>query len=79
VSVTYNGVRLGKGQKRGTKKSCTVSVTYSFNPNVRTAEDVVASLFKETTNTEVNHQGHTQKTNISGHFYRTSKKLWSMV
>ena len=50
--VDSNGVRLGKGQKRGTKKSCTVSVTYSFNPNVRTAEDVVASLFKETTNTE---------------------------
>jgi len=42
-----SGMRLGKGQKKGVKKSSTVSVTYSFNPNIRTAEKVVASLFKE--------------------------------
>ena len=47
-----NGVRLGKGQKRGVKKSCTVSVTYSFDPNIRTAEEVIASLFKEKDNVE---------------------------
>lgn len=45
--VDSNGVRLGKGQKNGVKKSSTVSVTYSFEPNIRTAEDVIASLFKE--------------------------------
>lgn len=43
------GVRLGKGQKNGVKKSSTVSVSYSFDPFIRSAEDVVASLFKETT------------------------------
>lgn len=45
--VDSNGVRLGKGQKNGVKKSSTVSVTYSFEPNIRTAEDVITSLFKE--------------------------------
>lgn len=45
-----SGVRLGKGQKRGVKKSSTVSVTYSFDPNIRKAEDVIASLFKEKNN-----------------------------
>jgi len=30
--VDSSGVRLGKGQKNGVKKSSTVSVTYSFNP-----------------------------------------------
>jgi hypothetical protein len=42
-----NGVRLGKGQKRDTKRHSTVSVTYSFNERYRTADDVIASLFKE--------------------------------
>ena len=48
--VEGNGVRLGKGQKKGIKKSCTVSLTYSFDPNKRTPEDVVASVFKEKSN-----------------------------
>jgi len=42
-----NGVRLGKGQKRGVKKHSTVSCTYGFDCRVRSAEDVVSSLFKE--------------------------------
>ena len=45
--IDSSGVRLGKGQKKGVKKSSTVSVTYSFDPNIRKAEDVIASLFKE--------------------------------
>lgn len=43
------GVRLGKGEKKGITKSSTVSVTYSFDPFIRSAEDVVSNLFKETT------------------------------
>lgn len=42
-----NGVRLGKGQKRDTKRHSTVSVSYSFNKRCRTPEDVISSLFKE--------------------------------
>ena len=42
------GVRLGKGEKKGVTKSSTVSVTYSFDPLIRSAEDVVSNLFKET-------------------------------
>ncbi|MEA2077778.1 MAG: ISKra4 family transposase [Candidatus Marinimicrobia bacterium] len=45
-----NGVRLGKGQKRGVKKSSTVSVTYSFAPCIRTAEEVISNLFHEDKN-----------------------------
>ena len=36
----------------GVKKSSTVSVTYSFNPNKRTPEEVIESLFKENRNKE---------------------------
>lgn len=43
--VDSSGERLGKGQKNGVKKSSTVSVTYSFDPFVRTPETVVSSLF----------------------------------
>lgn len=45
--------RLGRGEKRGTKKQSTVTVDFSFNPASRTAEDIVASLLKE--------RGKTQK------------------
>ncbi len=53
-------VRLGKGQKRGVKKHCTVSVGYSFNIRIRSPEDITNSLFREqklektTTNKENN-------------------------
>lgn len=39
--------RLMKGQKRGVKKQATVSVSFSFNPFVRTSEDILQSLFRE--------------------------------
>jgi hypothetical protein len=45
--VQSNAVRLGKGQKRDVKKHCTVSVSYSFDERVRSAEDVIKSFFKE--------------------------------
>lgn len=45
--VDSSGERLGKGQKNGVKKSSTVSVTYSFNPLVRTPEAVISSLFEK--------------------------------
>ena len=48
------GVRLGKGEKKGVTKSSTVSVTYSFDPFIRSAEDVVSNLFKETTTDKKN-------------------------
>ncbi len=40
-------IRLGKGQKRGIKKHCTVSVYYSFNIKKRKPEDIISSLFRE--------------------------------
>ena len=43
--VDSSGERLGKGKKNGVKKSSTVSVTYSFDPFIRTAEEVISSLF----------------------------------
>jgi hypothetical protein len=48
-----NGLRLGKGQKRDVKRHSTVSVTYSFDERVRTAEDVISSLFKEKTTKKI--------------------------
>lgn len=39
--------RLMKGEKRGVKKQATVSVSFTFNPLVRTSEDILQSLFKE--------------------------------
>lgn len=51
--IDSGGARLGKGQKKGVKKSSTVSVTYSFDPNIRTAEEVIASLFKEKKDVEI--------------------------
>lgn len=39
--------RLMKGQKRGVKKQATVSVSFSFNPFVRTSEAILQSLFRE--------------------------------
>ena len=41
-------VRLGKGQKRGVKKHCTVSVGYSFNAKERTPQDIADNLFRDT-------------------------------
>lgn len=38
--------RLMKGQKRGTKKQATVSVSFSFDPAPRQAEDVAKSLHR---------------------------------
>ena len=43
--VDSSGERLGKGQKNGVKKSSTVSVTYSFDPFVRTPGKVISNLF----------------------------------
>jgi len=40
-------VRLGKGQKRGTKKEAVVTCLYSVAPYVRTAEEVAAALLHE--------------------------------
>jgi len=40
-------VRLGKGEKRGTKKQATVTTDFSFTPVSRTPEEIVASLLKE--------------------------------
>jgi hypothetical protein len=44
--------RLMKGQKRGTKKMATVSVTFSFNPAARTAGEVVDGLHGKRTEEE---------------------------
>ena len=44
--------RLGRGEKRGTKKQSTVTVDFSFNPAARTAEEIVASLLKERVKTQ---------------------------
>ncbi len=41
-------VRLGKGQKHGGKKEATLTGVYTIAPCVRTPQDVVASLFRET-------------------------------
>src|SRR5437899_57201 len=41
-------VRLGKGQKNGGKKEATLTGVYTIAPCVRTPEDVVESLFRET-------------------------------
>jgi len=38
---------LGKGQKRGVKKHCTVSVGYSFDAKKRTPQKINESLFRE--------------------------------
>lgn len=40
-------VRLGKGQKRGTKKEAVVTCLYSVAPYVRTAEEVARALLRE--------------------------------
>jgi hypothetical protein len=45
--TTIDVGRLMKGQKRGVKKQATVSVSFSFNPFVRTSEDILESLFRE--------------------------------
>lgn len=45
-------VRLGKGEKRGTKKEAVVTAVYTIAPKVRTPEEVVASFFKQTTDLE---------------------------
>jgi hypothetical protein len=47
TSTPSQKVRLGKGEKRGTKKQATVTADFSFTPVRRTAEDIVASLLKE--------------------------------
>lgn len=39
--------RLMKGKKRGIKKQATVSVSFSFKPQVRTSEDILRGLFRE--------------------------------
>ena len=44
--------RLGKGEKRGTKKEATVVVDFSFNPHPRDPEAVVNALMKKQTETE---------------------------
>ncbi len=42
---TLRKVRLGKGEKRNKKRMATVATVRTLEPRVRTAEDVVASLF----------------------------------
>jgi hypothetical protein len=44
-----NNPRLGRGEKRGTKKQSTVTVDFSFDPAARTPEEIVAALLKEQT------------------------------
>ena len=44
--ATEEGARLMKGQKRGTKKQATVSVSFSFDPAPRTPEEVAKSLHR---------------------------------
>jgi hypothetical protein len=39
--------RLMKGQKRGVKKEATVSVSFSFDPQRRSSEDILRGLFRE--------------------------------
>ncbi len=39
--------RLMKGQKRGIKKEATVSVSFSFNPQIRDSEAILRGLFRE--------------------------------
>jgi hypothetical protein len=41
-------VRLGKGEKLGRKKEAIVTSVYTIAPRVRSPEEVVASLFKQT-------------------------------
>jgi hypothetical protein len=50
--------RLVKGQKRGVKKQATVSVSFSFNPFVRTSEDILKSLFRENVLKKVPEEGN---------------------
>lgn len=45
-------VRLGKGEKHGTKKEAVVTAVYTIAPKVRTPEEVVASFFKQTADLE---------------------------
>lgn len=40
--------RLGKGEKRGHKKEAIVTTVYTIAANLRTAEDVIASLCGQT-------------------------------
>jgi hypothetical protein len=44
--ATDEPARLMKGQKRGIKKQATVSVSFSFDPGVRTPEEVAKSLHR---------------------------------
>lgn len=46
-------VRLGKGQKRGTKKEAIVTCLYTVAPYVRTAEAVAAAILHETAPAQV--------------------------
>ena len=46
AGVASQTVRLMKGQKRGTKKQATVSVSFSFDPVARTPEEVAKSLHR---------------------------------
>ena len=55
--------RLIKGQKRGTKKQATVAVSFSFNPFIRTSEDILKSLFREKPAKKVPKEGNLE--NIS--------------
>lgn len=45
--VRSEGQRLMKGQKRGVKKVATVSLSFSFDPEVRTPEEMLKSLHKK--------------------------------
>lgn len=44
-NIESSGERLGRGQKRGTKKEVTVSVNYMSTKRVRTPDDVINSFF----------------------------------
>jgi hypothetical protein len=56
--------RLGRGEKRGTKKQSTVTVDFSFDPSARTPEDIVVSLLKESTKTQPSDGNDTQTENM---------------
>lgn len=65
-------VRLGKGDKRTKKKESIVTTIYTIEPNPRTPEEVVASVFHK------NEQSHVQKS-ASERVRPQHKELWATL
>ena len=72
------GVRLGKGQKRGTKKEVTVAVNYMSARRVRSSEEVMSSFFILIKNMSLvmkpTHTSHLNINTIEG-FFRSKKRV----